>query len=123
MRNMSSKLCCIFNYAPHYRKTIYDLFDKELDVDFYFGIKLKNEYIKKIELSKLQGFRKELNVSFWGIFEYTTGWIKLALNKKYDKYIITTNYFAINQWISLLICKLLNKQTFVWMHGIKSPHL
>ena len=31
------KLCCIFNYAPLYRKSIYLKIDNEFDAQFYFS--------------------------------------------------------------------------------------
>ena len=34
---VKSKLCCIFNYAPLYRKSIYSKIDQEFDAQFYFG--------------------------------------------------------------------------------------
>ena len=35
--NTKKKLCCIFNYAPLYRKSIYTKIDEEFDAQFYFG--------------------------------------------------------------------------------------
>ncbi len=113
-------LCCIFNYAPHYRLPVYEKIDKEMQADFYFGDRLRNETIKKLDYSKLKGFKSELGVHFYGIFEYTTGWFRLALCRKYDSYLITPNTFAINQWLFLFICFILRKKVYVWMHGIKS---
>ena len=31
------KLCCIFDYAPHYRLSIYKKMEDALDADFYFA--------------------------------------------------------------------------------------
>lgn len=118
---MESRLCCIFNYAPHYRMTIYSLIDKELGADFYFADKLQGgETIKKLDFSKLKGFEKEIKAHFGRHFEYTEGWIKLAFNRKYRNYLITPSDLAINQWLFLLLCWIQRKQVYVWMHGLKS---
>ena len=45
---MENKICCILNYAPHYRQAIYRLMDNELECDFYFGSRLQTG-IKKID--------------------------------------------------------------------------
>ena len=42
---MKTKLCCIFNYAPLYRKSIYLKIDKEFDTQFYFS-DLKSDIAK-----------------------------------------------------------------------------
>ncbi len=119
------KICCIFNYAPHYRAGIYKLMDSEMPVDFYFGNKLpNNEKIKKLDYAELKGFRKELSCHFFKIgkclIEYTTGWLSLAFDSRYQKYVITSNSFALNQWVFLLLCCLQRKKVYAWSHGLKS---
>lgn len=115
------KLCCIFNYAPHYRLSIYKKVEDALDADFYFASKLRGQAaagIKKLDFSQLKNFKKEFNPIFFSIFEYVPGWIGLAFNKKYNRYLITPNQFSINQWIFLFFCFLLRKKVYVWMHGL-----
>ena len=31
------KICCFFNYPPHYRYAIYNAMDRTLNCDFFFG--------------------------------------------------------------------------------------
>ena len=124
MPNKNKTLCCIFNYAPHYRLPIYEKIDKEIPVHFYFGDSLfNNERIEKLDYSHLNGFQKELKVRSLRIgrleIECTKGWMRLALNPKYQQYLITPNQFALNQWIFLLLCFVLRKEVYVWMHGLK----
>lgn len=46
MRN--KKICCIFNYAPHYRYSVYQKMAETFDVNYYFGDKLiESGQIKK----------------------------------------------------------------------------
>ena len=57
MSGKVKNLCCIFNYAPHYRLPIYDKIDKECNAHFYFGNRLlNNECIAKLDYAKLKGF-------------------------------------------------------------------
>lgn len=127
MSKTKQYLCCIFNYAPHYRLPIYKLIDEEFPTHFYFGDKLNKEQIEKFEYSELKGYQKELRVKFIDTplfsIEYTKGWLSLAFSRNYKKYLITPNQFAINQWIFLIICFFLKKEVYVWMHGIKSSKI
>lgn len=111
------KICCVFNYAPHYRYSIYELMSKEFDVDFYFGDKLDNgENIKKIIYWNLDGFKNEFEVKIFPHFIVWKGLLHL-LFKHYDVYILSGRTRIINQWLFLLIAKLLGKRTFNWWHG------
>lgn len=117
---MKGKLCCIFNYAPHYRFPIFKKMGEELNVDFYFGSKINGGNIEKLDYTKLKGFKKELKSHFLYRFEYTHGWYSLAFNREYKQFLITPNYFAFNQWLFLIICALLGKKVYCWTHGQKS---
>lgn len=114
------KLCCIFNYAPHYRLPIYRLMDKNFDVDFFFGNKLRNnEKIEKLDFKELKGFKKELNVHFiYHNYVYMEGLAKIACSKEYDKFLISPNINSLSQWLFLFVCFLLKKNVYTWWHGI-----
>ncbi len=116
-------LCCIFNYPPHYRKPIYLEIAIKFNAHFYFGGRLKNEKIKKFDLSELPGFKKEFRVYFFRFlldWEWTPGMIGLAFNKNYMQFLITPNLFAINQWLFVLFCWILGKDVYTWEHGLKT---
>lgn len=124
MPSKKKTLCCIFNYAPHYRLPIYEKINESITTHFYFGDRLlNNEYIEKLDYSRLNGFKNELKVQSIKIgnmeIECTKGWLKLALDPNYRQYLITPNQFALNQWFFLLICFVLRKEVYVWMHGLK----
>ena len=36
-KTRKKELCCIFNYAPLYRTSVYSLIDREYDARFFFG--------------------------------------------------------------------------------------
>ncbi|MBR5455178.1 MAG: glycosyltransferase family 4 protein [Rikenellaceae bacterium] len=118
-------LCCIFNYAPHYRLPIFEKIDKECKAHFYFGDRLlNNEHIEKLDYSKLDGYQAELKVGSIKLgrhkLEYTKGWLGLAVSPRYKQYLITPNQFALNQWLFLLLCFILRKEVYVWMHGLQT---
>lgn len=112
------KICCIFNYAPHYRAPIYQLMDKELSCDFYFGDTVGTS-IKQMDLSKLKGFKKVLKRKTISRYQYFwhSGVLK-PIFKPYTHYIISGGSKYIFCWILLLVSKLSNKKVYAWGHGI-----
>lgn len=115
---MSPKICAILNYPPHYRKSIYKLMEKELDIDFYFGDKLDRE-IKKLDYSELERKANEVrNVWIYGPIYYQKGVVALIFKKKYDKYIVTGEFYCLSTWLILLFAKLVGKPVFMWTHGL-----
>ena len=111
------KICCIFNYAPHYRYSIYNEMSKEFNIDFYFGNKLLDgEQIKKINLKELKGFKSEFDVISYHRFVVWKHILYLVF-KDYDVYILTGRTKVLNQWFFLLLAKLMHKRTYNWWHG------
>ena len=114
-------LCCIFNYAPHYRLPIYRRMSEEMGAEFYFGANLPGkERIRKFDLNALPGFRGEMKVHVCGPFRWSSGWLRIAFSRKYDRFIITQDLYAVNQWLFAFACSLLHKKIYVWSHGLKS---
>lgn len=120
-RDMEKRLCCIFNYAPHYRESIYSIMDDELGCDFYFGENLPYP-LKKMDMSILKGFKSEVKNIFFKhtVFSWRKGIFKLAFRKKYSEFFILFEPTVLSNWILLVLCKLLNKKVYSWGHGIKS---
>lgn len=114
----NSKVCGIFNFAPHYRLPIYKLMGKQLGVDFYFCDRLPyTDSIKKIDYSQLPTFKKEIHL--WSI-RGRRGWrgmFSIAF-QSYDIYIITPDHRNISQCIFLFLCKIMGKKVIAWWHGI-----
>jgi len=114
-----NKICCLFNYAPHYRAPIYELMDKELGCDFYFGDTVGTP-IKEMDVSKLKGFKKTLKrktVSRWNYF-WLSGCLK-PIFKTYKYYIISGGSKYLSSWLLIIISKLSSKKVYSWGHGIK----
>lgn len=115
MKN-KKKIACIFNYAPHYRKSIFQLMAREFDCDFYFGKNLPHgEQLKKMDLTSLPGFKKESKV-FSFRWTWQCGVVRQAL-RPYDIYILTGS-LSLSNLIFMLTAKLFNKKVLLWAHGL-----
>ena len=113
---MPNPVCCIFEFAPHYRASIFKKMDREILCDFYFGDHLSNP-VKAMEYCELMGFKKILkNRWFWNNFYWQYGAIRLAF-KPYKKYIISGSPFCISTWLILFLLKIQRKKAFLWSHG------
>ena len=113
MKNQT--ICCILNYAPHYRQAIYRLMDKELDCDFYFGSKLQTG-IKKIDYSELKNARELHSVWFFKKIYWMVNSISLIF-KPYKKYLLTGQINCISNWIFIPLAHLAGKEVYLWNHG------
>lgn len=116
-------ICCVFNYAPHYRLAIYYKMDKVLGCEFYFGDKVEGN-IKKLDYNQLSGFKREIrNIKLpFKYFKWQKNVIFLPFQKKYKHFILTGDTSILSNIIIIFFCCLLNKKTYLWMHGFyKKP--
>lgn len=123
--NEIMKLCCIFNYAPDYRKAIYQKIDNTFDTQFYFGREVEENKISGIPKIDYSIFKKEpieiknktfLKNRIW----WRTG-IQCLPFKQYNVYIITGD-LSYSYIPFLLNCKILGKKTYAWGHGFKKSN-
>lgn len=115
MKNIN-KICCIFNYAPHYRAPIYILMDRKLHCDFYFVMHKTNPF-KMMKYEGLKGFKKILRyVPIHPNFHWQKGAISLVF-KPYRQFVLTGRPTSISTWIILIVAKILGKKTYLWTHG------
>lgn len=113
---MINKICCIFNYAPHYREEIYKKIGDEFNVEFYFG-DIEKSTIKKMDYSVLGSKVVERKTyKLLGSINYISKSMRLSFSN-YSKYIITGEPYCISSWLILIFNRLLGKQTFTWTHG------
>lgn len=112
---MKQKICCIFNYAPHYRSTIYQLLDKEFECDMYFGNNI-NANIKKLDLLILKNAQELKSIWFSKKIYWIVGSIGLIF-KPYKKYLLTGESYCISDWIIIILAKILRKEIYIWNHG------
>lgn len=111
------KLCCIFNFPSHYRSSIYELMDQDLDSDFYFADSANTKNLKKIDYKVLKNYKKELKFySLFGNWTWMKGSISL-LFKPYKSYFLIGEPYCLSTWFILFFSKFLNKKVYLWSHG------
>ena len=111
------RICCIFNYPPHYRKNIYQLMDKKLKCDFYFGKNVPGT-LKEMDCSTLNGFKYRFkNYILKNKIIWQNNTIKLAFKKEYQYFILSVDTACVSEWIFIYIAKLLGKKVYLWTHG------
>ncbi|RXG20446.1 glycosyltransferase [Leeuwenhoekiella aequorea] len=113
---MENKVCCIFNYPPHYREAIFLIMEQELGCDFYFG-DVEEGKIKPIDYNLFEGNPKKLEtIKVIGNFII----LKKSIRKSfapYESYILTGDPFIISVWVMLIINYITGKKTYLWCHG------
>jgi Glycosyltransferase len=118
------KSAIVYHYIAHYRMPIFTelAMSPNLDVDFISGVSTdqKIKIATADELQKLGVNWVEVK-NFW-FFRKRLLWqrgiiIKLASNQ-YKQIVFLGNPYFLSTWISLLICKLLGKKTYLWAHGV-----
>jgi glycosyltransferase involved in cell wall biosynthesis len=114
---MKNRICCVFNYAPHYREPIFQRMDKELKCDFYFGDTVFMD-IKKLDYNKLKGFRGEFKTLKFRTFKWHFGICRVFF-RNYSSFIITGDTSYLSNWLVLLYCSIFKRKIFLWCHGLK----
>lgn len=110
------RLCCIFNYAPLYRESIYRKIDDTFDTQFCF-YDMQSD-IPKIDYSV---FKKEPQILheyyLLGKLLMVRGLLKYAI-QQFDTYLMIGD-FSFSYIPFLLLCRLKGKKVFAWGHGAK----
>lgn len=111
------KLCNIYNFAPHYRASIFVEMDRAFDCDWYFG--KSNADIKKMDYALLTGRITELNTRLLGPFSWYVGMLRLLRCKEYDTYLVFGQTKDLSTWIFCLIGRVFypKKRIYLWTHG------
>ncbi|TSJ43075.1 glycosyltransferase [Mucilaginibacter corticis] len=123
MNQQNTSYCLIYNFAQHYRASVFKKMDNEMGFDFYFGDHLYwAPDIKEMNVSELKGFKKKIkNIKLLGgKFTWQKGAIGLVF-KNYKHFILYGDTSYISNWIIVLLCKILRKKTYLWTHGYKRP--
>lgn len=111
------KLLNIYNFAPHYRASIFKLMSEEFDCDFLFGD--LNGDIGKMDYSLLRGKVTETHtVRIHGGWYWQRG-VVAQLFKDYDQYILLGETRALSTWMFCLLARVFRprKKVFFWSHG------
>lgn len=113
------KICNIFNNAPHYRRAIYTLMDREFDCAWAFGKKpLGGKDIESMRPDEFRNFLGYLkNIRICGNWYWLSDILRL-LRRDYDTYIVMGEPFCISVWLFCALAKLMpGKRVFFWSHG------
>lgn len=112
-----SKLCMIYNTAPHYREAIFTAIDKEFDCDWYFG-PTKSD-IKEMDVSKLKNVHYyrvlgNQNKVYWQI-----GMLNNIFSNRYDAVFMLAAVRSLSLWVAVLLVKIFRpkKKLYIWSHG------
>lgn len=115
------KLCCIFNYPPAYRESIYKKIDEDFDTQFMWAEEVIEGVpcdIKKLDYSIFK--KKPLinkNKLLFGRYPWVTGLLTLPF-KDYDAFMVTETAYN-SGFPFALLCRLLGKKVYGWGHGSK----
>lgn len=111
------KLCLIYNFAQHYRTSIFKLISEEFDCDFLFGDSMSD--VKKMDYGILKGKVTETHTN-----KLFAGWtwqhgVVGQLFKDYDNYILLGETRALSTWMFCILARFLfpQKKVYFWTHG------
>lgn len=111
------KLCLIYNFAQHYRTSIFKLIDQEFDCAFVFGDKYLD--VKKMDYSLLRGEITEVPTKSLGIgWTYRPG-IQRMLRKDFDCFLMLGESRVLSTWLFCIRARLFypHKRVYFWSHG------
>lgn len=110
------RLCLIYNFAQHYRASIFKLIDQEFDCDFVFGDSYLD--VKKMDYSLLHGHVTEVHIKRFGSWYYQED-IQPLLRKTYDSYILLGESRSLSSWLFCIRARLFypKKRVYFWSHG------
>ena len=111
------KLCIIYNYAQHYRTSIFALIDKTFHCDWVFGDAMSD--VKKMDYSLLHGDVMETHTKkLFGGWYWQPGVVG-QLFKDYDHYILLGETRALSTWMFCVLARLFRpkKKVYFWTHG------
>ncbi len=116
------KLCCIFNYPPLYRQSIFCKIDQNFDTQFIWAEELQKGVPCDIKRIDYKLFRRVPIINENKLLFGRLGWvtkIQLLPFKKYSTFLITgIGSFSILSF--LIISKLFGKKVYGWGHGHKN---
>ena len=111
------KLCLIYNFAQHYRTSIFKLIDLEYNCSFVFGDKYLN--VKKMDYSLLRGEVTEVQTKrLHGGGLYRPG-VQKMLRKDFDCFLMLGESRVLSTWLFCIRARLFypHKRVYFWSHG------
>lgn len=114
---MNSKLCIIYDTAPHYREAIFKSIDMEYDCIWLFGKTTTD--IKEMDLSQLKDVHYYKTYGSPNKLYWQGKMISSFLNKKYDALFMLVSVRSLSVWMTLLLKAIFRpqKKIYGWSHG------
>lgn len=110
------KICLIYNYAQHYRASIFKLISETFDTDFFFGDSMSD--VKKMDYTILKGNVTEVHTKRIGHFTFQPQILSLLRQRKYSTYLMLGDTRSVSTWLFLLKSIFYpHKKVFLWSHG------
>ncbi len=114
---MRNRIAMLFPYAPSYRLAIYQLMDKELDIDWYFAGDAKRD-LKFLDYTKLKNCNLMIRERKLGPFSYYKGLLNIPFENYTDIIIAGVPNNISEWWLALrLRCKFKSTKLYFWTHG------
>lgn len=115
-------LCCIFNYAPLYRTSIFSLIDREYDAWFFFGDEpvegSGSAGIAQMDMSVFsRPVGRIVNKVLFGRVPWRSGMLLLPFR---FKTFLVSGDFNWAYFPFLALCRILGRKVYGWGHGLKS---
>jgi len=111
------KLCIIYNFAAHYRQSVFVGMDQFFDCDWYFG--KTNADIKKMDYALLRGSVSELDNKRLLGGNWQKGVLKLLRRKDHNTFLVFAQTKDYSTWVLGIMAKLFypKKKIYFWSHG------
>ena len=111
---LSMKVCLLSITASHYRARVYSEMDKQMDVDFIFGV--DSTSVKRMDTSVL---KKSIDVpnKYWGSSKWYYQSGVLSKTRKYDVIINDLGIFCLTAWLILIRGIFIRQKVYNWDHG------
>lgn len=115
------KVALITPDLPHYRENLYKIFAADDSIHFVHYSDMRERYgVASVPVSSLEAFQPATVVSL-GPLRWQKGVVKAALNKSFDKYVMTGDFRFISTWVASVIVRLRRKPLFFWTMGWRRP--
>lgn len=111
------RLCVIYNFAQHYRASIFKLISESFDCDFVFGDTMDD--VKKMNYAMLNVSVTETHtISLFKGWKWQCGIIS-RLFVKYNQYVLLGDSRNLSIWLFCISQRMLfpKKKVYFWTHG------
>ena len=113
---MKARIILIYNFAQHYRTSIFKLIDDTFDADYIFGDSMSD--VKKMDYALLKGEVSETHTRRLFGGWYWQPKVVSSLFKKSSAYLLLGETRALSTWVFLMLSRFFSKKkVYLWSHG------